>query len=131
MMSTRDHERLVGVHPALVEVVTRILASQEAAGVPMFVVQGLRTTVQQQALYARGRTTPGRIVTMKDGILHRSNHQPHADGYGHAVDCAFVGGDPFSTKHNWEAYGQLAEDAGLRWGGRWSHPSDSPHVELQ
>lgn len=97
----------------------------------MFVVQGVRSVAQQKALYAQGRTAPGRVVTMKDGIAHKSNHQAWADGLGHAVDCAFWGvPQPFDPTLPWEAYGQLVEAEGLVWGGRWSHPHDSPHAEL-
>jgi len=121
----RDHERLQGVHPRLQKAILNILNR-----LPMFVVQGVRTTAQQQALYAQGRTAPGKIVTMKDGVIHKSNHQPRADGFGHAVDCAWLGPDPFADAHPWEAYGAMVEAAGLTWGGRWTHPHDSPHAEL-
>lgn len=30
--------------------------------------------------------------------------------------------------YDWEQFGQIAEECGLRWGGRWSKP-DYPHVE--
>jgi len=134
-LTGRDIDRLIGVHPTLVTAITEILDAMAAAGHPMFVVQGVRTVAQQQALYARGRTTPPIgskfIVTMKDGVTHRSNHQPHADGYGHAVDCAFSGVvNPFGDQMPWEDYGKRVEAAGLIWGGRWSHPHDSPHAEL-
>ena len=131
MLSTRDIKRLAGVHPLLVEKVGRVLASMEALGLPMFVVQGVRTVAQQKALYAKGRTKPGAIVTMKDGVVHKSNHQPRVDGFGHAVDCAFDQDDPFDVSaKTWEAYGKTAESMGLVWGGRWSHPHDAPHIEL-
>lgn len=38
----------------------------------MRVCQGLRTTAQQQAAYAEGRTAPGRVVTNADGVHHKS-----------------------------------------------------------
>ncbi len=95
----------------------------------MFVVEGVRTVDRQQALYAQGRTLPGAIVTYKDGLIHRSNHQPHADGLGYAVDCAFVSARPFAQGHPWERYGLALESKGLRWGGRWAM-QDLPHAEL-
>jgi peptidoglycan L-alanyl-D-glutamate endopeptidase CwlK len=128
--SLRDTVRLDGVHPNLVIKLGTIFAELTKQGIPMFVVQGVRTLAQQQALYAQGRTTPGHIVTYADGVLHRSNHQPHEDGLGHAVDCAFTGNTPFADSEPWEAYGLLVEAQGLLWGGRWLHPHDSPHAEL-
>lgn len=125
MPTPRDLERLKGVHPKLVTVVLGILQT-----LPMFVVMGVRTVQQQAALYAQGRTAPGPIVTDKDGIVHKSNHQPHADGLGHAVDLAFTGPLPFDPAHPWDRYGALAEAQGLVWGGRWHTLVDRPHIEL-
>jgi peptidoglycan L-alanyl-D-glutamate endopeptidase CwlK len=127
----RDMQRLHGVHPSLVARLDHVFGLQASLQRRMFVVQGVRTAAQQQALYAQGRTLPGKIVTMRDGIVHPSNHQPHADGLGHAVDCAFAGvHDPFADTLPWEAFGLLIEAEGLIWGGRWSHPVDCPHAEL-
>ncbi len=123
-MTDCDLQRLQGVHPKLVSAVTNILGL-----LPMFVVMGVRTVAEQQALYAQGRTLPGPIVTFKDGVTHRSNHQSHPDGLGYAVDLAFVGTDPFNASHPWEQYGAAVEAAGLVWGGRWKMV-DRPHAEL-
>lgn len=128
--SLRDSTRLDRVHPELVRRLETIFAAQQAAGTPMFVVMGVRTVQQQAALYAQGRTLPGRIVTFCDGIVHKSDHQPKLDGYGHAADCAFLGTSPFADSEPWESYGLLVEAQGLIWGGRWNHPHDSPHAEL-
>ena len=124
MASARDLQRLVGVHPKLAAIVTQILNE-----LPMFVAQGVRTVTQQQALYAQGRTAPGKIVTYKDGLIHRSNHQPHPDGLGYAVDLAWLGKDPFSDIAPWGEYGAKVEATGLTWGGRWKMV-DRPHAEL-
>lgn len=138
--SLRDTVRLQGVHPNLITNLDLIFAEMAKLGHAMFVVMGVRTAVQQAALYAQGRSTPGPrvrpghplgdVVTMKDGVVHKSNHQPHADGLGYAVDCAFLGvANPFADDLPWELYGQQVEHYGLRWGGRWSHPHDAPHAE--
>ena len=134
MTRTRAQElttqRLQGVHPNLVEKLWRIWAALDALNHPIFVVQGVRTTEEQQALYAQGRTKPGRIVTNADGVIKKSNHQVKADGFGHAVDCAFITDDPFDAKNPWSLYGGMAELIGLYWGGRWQSIKDLPHVEL-
>ena len=46
------------------------------------VAQGVRTEAQQAALYAQGRSAPGKIVTW----TMQSNHLLQSDGYGHAPD---------------------------------------------
>ena len=96
----------------------------------MFVTQGVRTLQQQQALYAQGRTTKGPIVTHCDGVHSKSNHQVQADGFGHAVDCAFKDAQPFLESHPWATYGSNAKLLGLRWGGDFSTIVDKPHIEL-
>ena len=123
--------KLAGVHPSLVDAVDRILMAMRELGFVMVVTDGLRTTEQQVALYAQGRTAPGDIVTQADGVLRRSNHQLHEDGYGHAVDmCFLVAGAPsWADRHPWRAYGEMAKALGLTWGGDWKTP-DRPHLEL-
>lgn len=124
-----DHDKLTGVHPALALYVRRILDAMKALGFEMMVTDGLRTTAQQKALYAQGRTTPGHIVTYADGDMRKSKHQT-----GHAVDCCFVvGGSPSWAESNpWALYGAMARALGLMWGGDWDAPkTDRPHVELR
>ena len=125
---------LRGVHPDLASRVRRVLAGMAALGESMRVIEGVRTKERQQALYAQGRTTPGKIVTYADGVTKRSFHQVADDGYGYAVDCAFEN-DPRTPRDEtwaedrpWAAYGALAEAVGLTWGGRWKM-RDLPHVE--
>lgn len=113
-----------GLDPDLLARVDRILAQMAAEGHPMRICSGLRTAAEQARLWAQGRTLPGRRVTYADGIHKKSNHQS-----GRAVDCCFLGPEPFGEHHPWSRYGQLARLEGLTWGGDWRTP-DRPHVEL-
>jgi peptidoglycan LD-endopeptidase CwlK len=124
--------KLAGVHPTLVEKVTRILYALAELGHPMLVTDGLRTDAEQVALYAKGRTAPGPKVTNADGVRRRSNHQAKADGHGYAVDCCFlVDGNPsWDDAHPWRLYGEAAKALGLRWGGEFVGLVDRPHIEL-
>jgi peptidoglycan L-alanyl-D-glutamate endopeptidase CwlK len=113
-----------------------LLAAMSALGWPMRVTDGVRTVERQQALYAQGRTAPGPIVTNADGVTHLSNHQVKPDGFGHAVDLAFVGIDPY-LEHDprgrlrWNVYGAIVQAQGLTWGGNWpSSLLDEPHAEM-
>lgn len=131
-MTDEQKQRLAGVHPVLLDRVDRVLTAMTALGFPMMPTDGIRTDDQQRALYAKGRTTQGPIVTNCDGVEKRSNHQPHADGLGYAVDCCFVvdGQPSWDARWPWKAYGAAAEAVGLRWGGDWNSLHDLPHVEL-
>lgn len=126
-------DKLAGVHPTLVIRVRCIMEAMRALGFPMIVTDGVRTVEQQQALYAQGRTAAGNVVTNVDGIKVRSNHQPHEDGWGHAVDMTFLDKDGRPTWNGplpWNLYGEMAKALGLRWGGDWKALIDRPHVEL-
>ncbi len=135
-------DKLAGVHPKLKRAVAEILGRMAAAGFTMVVTDGVRTTEEQKRLYAQGRTTKGPnarpgsplgdTVTKADGVRRKSNHQLHADGCGHAVDCTFVvNGTPrWSDDDPWETYGDIAKANGLAWGGDWKTP-DRPHIELR
>lgn len=118
---------LAGVNPTLIERISRVLKAMDAFGTPMVVTDGKRTLAQQQALFAKGRTTPGGIVTHADGVIHPSAHQ-----LGRAVDCCFlVDGNPsWDARLPWQAYGALVTAAGLKWGGSFKRLTDLPHAEL-
>lgn len=132
-------DKLAGVHPRLVAAVNLIQQAMTLLGFPMIVTDGARTLEQQQALYAKGRNADGMvvnrslIVTNDDGTIHRSNHQTHADGFGHAVDMTFLDADGrpvWGDSYPWPLYGAMAKALGLAWGGSWSSFVDRPHVEL-
>lgn len=123
--------KLEGVHPDLKAKVLRMMNAFAELGCPVMVTDGVRTLKQQQALYAKGRTQPGPRVTNADGVRHKSNHQVKDDGFGHAVDFAFLdaAGKP-TWEGPWALLGEMAEQQGLVWGGRWTKLVDRPHVEL-
>ncbi len=131
----RDLERLKGVHPDLSSSVQTILAAMDLLGFGMMVTEGVRTTERQIALYAQGRTAPGDIVTDKNGTTNKSRHQVRPDGFGYAVDLAFLDNqdtkavETYSDKMPWDLMGLMGEKLGLTWGGRWETPHDLPHLE--
>lgn len=147
-MTERDEINMRGCHPLLIAKVRELLAYM-APIKPMKVAgRALRTAAEQKMLYAKGRTANGpdvsltrpfgRTVTNADGIHKKSNHQPHADGYAHAVDLCFVD-DPRTPKDEtwdeatWTTYGPVmfakARELGLKCGADWPSP-DRPHLEL-
>lgn len=103
------------------------------------VVQGLRTFPEQDALYAQGRTKPGKRVT--NAKAGQSFHN-----YGLAVDIALLydkdGNGTYESlswdtlkdfdkdgEADWMEIVDLFEDAGYTWGGRFSSIPDAPHFE--
>lgn len=112
--------RLADVVPALASRVERLMIALHTVGVPVRVTAGRRTLEEQRRLYAQGRTTPGPIVTWTLASKHLE---------GRAVDLVWRTRDGVSWDGPWEMLGAMAEELGLRWGGRWSRP-DKPHLEL-
>ena len=86
----------------------------------------LRTTEEQNALYAQGRTTPGKIVTNAKGGTSYHN-------FGLAIDLAeMINND---TQVDWtydmSKLKPIAEKYNIEWGGDWVHIKDRPHFELR
>jgi peptidoglycan L-alanyl-D-glutamate endopeptidase CwlK len=124
----RTARTLATVDSELAARVRMVLDAMAALGHPMVATDGRRTLAQQQALYAQGRTVPGKIVTHLDGVTKRSKHQD-----GRAVDCCFWAPDGAHWRPvyvgMWEAYMACGEAVGLTAGGRW-RMRDYPHLEL-
>jgi hypothetical protein len=125
-MKPSSEKRLQQLHPALATAVRAMIADLAASGTVVEVVQGLRSFEEQDALFAKGRTTPGAIVTQARG--GESNHN-----FGLAVDlCPFTNDKPDwnAPMAVWAAIGAAAEKHGLEWGGQWKKFLDKPHVQL-
>lgn len=125
-MNKSSENRLAKVHPKLAEAIRRAAARLVAEGITIEVVQGLRTYAEQNALYAQGRTKPGKRVTNARG--GQSNHN-----FGLAVDvCPFAGGKPLwdAPQSTWRAIGAAGKAEGLEWGGDWKSFVDLPHLQL-
>ena len=110
------------LHPDARMAWLRLAEAALALGRPIFLTEGWRSPARQDALYAQGRSAPGKIVT--NARAWESWHQT-----GRAVDFAFQHGSPFSPEHPWEHVGQMAELLGFEWGGRWKRP-DRPHLQM-
>lgn len=125
-MSNASQNRLKKVHPELAERVTKLIDVLASQGLTVEVVQGLRTFAEQDALFAKGRTIPGQIVTSAKG--GQSNHN-----FGLAVDlCPFVAGKPqWNDNQGFIRIGAEAVKQGLEWGGDWKKFIDKPHVQLR
>lgn len=95
------------------------------AGIAAKVISGTRSYAEQDALYAQGRTTSGRIVTNARGGF--SNHN-----FGVAFDIGiFEQGKYLDESPLYSRAGQIGKSIGLDWGGDWRSIQDEPHFELR
>ena len=89
----------------------------EAYGITFKTTCFLRTSEQQQALYAKGRTAPGSIITYADGINSHSMHE-----YGRAADIVIIdsaGAPVWPHTKEYDLLGELWERMGGKWGFSW------------
>lgn len=104
----------------------------ELKGIRLITTSGLRTFAEQDALYAKGRTSPGDIVTNA-----RAGESWH--NYGVAFDVAFDNGSGVPTWEeydmndngidDWDEIGEIGDRVGLEWGGTWKQFLDRPHFQ--
>jgi len=94
------------------------------AGIDLLVTSTYRDNESQDALYAQGRTKPGKIVTKAKGGQSFHNYR-----------CAFdvvplVNGKPvWDDEALWARIGQLGKQIGLEWAGDWVTFKEMPHFQ--
>lgn len=104
-------------------------------GITVKIGETLRTVAEQDALYAQGRTKPGKIVTNAKGSTYSSQHQ-----WGIAYDFYLsmdIDGDGKISDDSYNdstgIFGKaaaIAKSLGLAWGGDWTSIVDKPHIYL-
>ena len=123
------------LHPDLQEKIAFLQKKCAAAGITICIGECLRTKAEQDALYAQGRTKPGKIVTNAKGSTYSSMHQwgvavdfylkMDVDGDGSASDDTFNNSTSLFNK-----VGKIGQSIGLEWGGSWKSMKDLPHFQL-
>lgn len=123
------------LHPELQKKIEQLKALCQKNGITIGISECVRTVAEQDALYAKGRTTGGSIVTNCKGTSYRSMHQwgvafdfyliVDVDGDGKTSDDAFN-----DATGLFEKVGKLGQSIGLEWGGSWKSIKDKPHFQL-
>ena len=110
--------------------VTAVEQAMEKHGVKVEVISGLRSWAAQAALFAQGRTKPGRIVTKA-----RPGSSWH--NYGLAIDLGlFSNGayldevDPKRADRLYQEIGSIAAKHGVEWAGNWKSFTETPHFQV-
>lgn len=131
------------LHPDLKPLCEEFMATLADAISPStaYVTFTFRTPGVQNALYAQGRTKPGKIVTKltseRSKHCYTLNDTPAAKAFDIAViapDGSYVSyGDDQRYKHAgvlWKVLGTTYPDLGLVWGGDWHDPHDPDHFQI-
>jgi len=101
------------LHPKVRAKAEALIEKCKSAGLEILITETLRSKAEQDALYAQGRTAPGKIVT--NAPYPRSAHC-----WGVAFDfCRATGADKFAegTDGFWKKVGAIGKELGLFWGG--------------
>lgn len=123
------------LHPELQKKVEQLKTLCQQNGITIGISECVRTVAEQDALYAKGRTMPGKIVTKAKGNTYSSMHQwgvafdfylkMDVDGDGSVSDDAFN-----NSTELFDKVGKIGQSIGLEWGGSWKSMKDLPHFQL-
>ena len=96
-------------------------------GIYLIITEGFRTKEYQDALYAKGRTAPGKVVTNAKGSTYSSQHM-----WGIAFDIAINDSKLLYDSVMIKKVANIAKSkkVGLKWGGDWKSIVDTPHFYL-
>lgn len=137
MVDKVSQDRIDQLHPSIrldiSNLIEKINTKVLTGRAKVRIAQGLRTFAEQDALYAQGRTKPGKKVTNAKG--GQSIHN-----YGLAVDIVLILDGKTASwdeksdfdkdrQSDWMEVVSEFKKAGWVWGGDWRTFKDMPHFE--
>ncbi|QZN77387.1 M15 family metallopeptidase [Paenibacillus sp. DR312] len=132
---SKSAAKLTGLLPVVRTATERLIQRSFAIGIPIVITQGLRTVAEQDALYAQGRSKPGKVVTNARGGYSYHN-------FGVAVDYVLLMPDGKSVswdtvrdgngdkRADWLQVAEIGKGLGFIWGGDWASFPDYPHLQM-
>lgn len=124
MRDFQSDGRIKVLHPKAVPIFTDFINEcEDTFDITLKVIFGLRTFDEQAAIYAKGRTAPGPVV---------SNAKPGYSfhNYGLAIDIAELKDGKISWAVKYEQFKPISDKYKLKWGGTFKSLVDKPHYEL-
>jgi peptidoglycan L-alanyl-D-glutamate endopeptidase CwlK len=126
---------LTDLYPAMQPVCRDFLARAAHADIDVLITCTWRSSAEQDALYAQGRSQPGPIVTRARGGQSAHNYMLNGKPAAKAFDVVpIVNGKPmWDEKHPaWQALGKIGTELGLDWYGRPDAKfHEMPHFQLK
>jgi peptidoglycan L-alanyl-D-glutamate endopeptidase CwlK len=120
----RSAKNIATLQPEVQELATKLIETAVAAGINAKVISGSRTYAEQNEIYAKGRTKPGRVVTKARGGQSWHN-------FGIAFDIGIFsenGKEYYGESRDYKKVGEMGKALGLEWGGDWKFV-DEPHFQ--
>jgi len=122
MVNSRN---ITDLHPHVAKLCVAFIAACKAKDIDVIITSTYRDNDSQNALYAQGRTFPGKKVT--NAKAGESFHN-----YRIAFDfCPVVNGKAdWNNLNTFTQCGELAESLGLEWAGRWEKFKEMAHCQF-
>jgi peptidoglycan LD-endopeptidase CwlK len=120
-----NSRKIDDLHPKVATMCRQFVAKCAEAGIDVLITSTYRDHASQNALYAQGRTTPGKRVTNAKGGQSWHNWR-----------CAFDFVPLVNGKAQWndaatfKRCGSIAESIGLEWAGRWKRFPEMAHCQF-
>lgn len=115
---------LTDLNPKVAALCSEFINRCKEQGIDVIITSTYRDTESQNALYAQGRTTAGKIVTNAKGGQSFHNWKVAFDF------CPIVNGKAqWSDADLFTKCGEIGEGVGLEWAGRWSKFKETAHLQ--
>lgn len=119
-----NSRKLEDLHPKVKTLCEKFITSCNKQGIDILITSTYRDGESQSALYAQGRTIPGKIVT---------NAKAGQSFHNWRVAFDFVplvnGKAQWSDTGLFTKCGEIAESVGLEWAGRWNKFKELAHCQ--
>lgn len=123
------------LHPDMKPLAEQFLQKCSDQGIDAFLTCTYRSNAEQDADYAKGRTSPGQVITNARGgqSAHNctdANGNPAAKAFDFAIrdDDGRLDWNPHDA--DWQAAIRIGKALGLVSGGDWKSIKDWPHMEM-
>lgn len=122
MINSRDIKDL---HPKIATKCKQFIDLCNKQNIDILITSTYRDAESQNALYAQGRTAPGKKVTNAKGGQSFHNWKVAFDF------CPIVNGKPnWTDVALYTKCGEIAESVGLEWAGRWKNFKELAHCQF-
>lgn len=119
-----NSRKLEDLHPKVKTLCENFIKACDKQGIDVIITSTYRDAESQNALYAQGRTAPGKIVT---------NAKAGQSFHNWRVAFDFVpvvnGKAQWNDVATFNKCGQIAENLGLEWAGRWTKFKELAHCQ--
>lgn len=119
-----NSRKLEDLNPYVAKLAKQFIAAAKKEGIDVLVTSTYRDAESQNAIYAQGRTKPGKIVT--NAKAGQSWHN-----YRLAFDVVPIvnGKAMWNDLRTFKRLGQIGKSVGLEWAGDWVSFREYPHFQ--